>query len=112
MIYRLLGAFLILSAGASSVAAGCPGEKDNGKRVTVRGTVNYVGQDADGGYGFGIEECDVYIMSSQNGGGACKAGSKLSATGKFFSCEAHFLGGCDPDLGDPDWMEGAKVTCK
>ena len=106
-------AALIAEVGSAGLAwAACPGESDDGKRLTVKGTVNFAEKDPDGGYGYGIEECPIYIMSNRNDGGACKVGSKISATGKFFSCEADFLGECDPDFGDPDWMEEAKVSCR
>ena len=95
---------------ATSALAACPGEKDDGKRLTVRGTLEYAEKE-DGGYGFGIKECWIYIEAKGNDGGACKVGKKITATGKFSSCEAN-IWDCDPDLGDPDYLESAKVSCK
>ena len=96
-------------APATFALAACPGENDDGKRLTVRGTLDYVGKES-GGYGFGIKECAIYIESKGNDGGACKVGRKITATGKFYSCEADIM--CDFELGDPDVMEGAKVSCQ
>lgn len=100
---------LLLVTVAAAAQAKCPGEADDGKRVTITGKISYA--DRQGAkYHFGVEECDLYIHADSNGKGACKIGRKLTATGVFYSC--NFLGDCMKEIGDADVIEASKISCR
>lgn len=102
---------LLCVTAASSAQAKCPGEADDGKRVTVAGKISYA--DRQGAkYFFGLEECGILVHANSNGKGACKLGRKLTVTGTFYSCDADFSGSCMKELGDPDVIEASKLSCR
>lgn len=100
---------LLCVTAASSAQAKCPGEADDGKRVTVAGKISYA--DRQGAkYFFGLEECGILVHANSNGKGACKLGRTLTVTGTFYACD--FLGDCMKELGDADVIEASKLTCR
>lgn len=100
---------LLFCTAATAAQAKCPGDSDDGKRVTVTGKISYA--DRQGAkYFFGLEECGILVHATSNGKGACKLGRKLTVIGTFYSCD--FLGDCMKELGDADVIEASKLTCR
>lgn len=102
---------LLLVTAATAAQAKCPGEADNGKRVTVTGKIIYVGRQG-AKHDFGLEECGILVHAKSSSKGACKLGRKLTVTGTFYSCDADWSGSCMKELGDPDIIEATKVSCR
>jgi hypothetical protein len=100
---------LLFCTAASTSQAKCPGDSDDGKRVTVNGKIAYADRQS-GKFLFGLEECGILVHANSNGKGACKLGRTLTVTGTFYACD--FLGDCMKELGDMDAIEASKVTCK
>jgi hypothetical protein len=96
-------------AGSIVVEAKCPGEIDDGKRVTVAGKLAYA-EGRNGKYLFGVEQCQVLIHAKSNGNGACKLGRTLTATGTYYLCDPG--DGCFKDIGDMDMMDANKISCR
>lgn len=88
--------------------AACPGERDDGKRVTVTGKIVYGHRDG-GKRLFGLEECHIVVELKSKASGACRIGRTATVTGKFFSCDANFE--CISEDGDNDVIEASKMVC-
>jgi len=100
---------LLFCTVATAAQAKCPGDPDDGKRVTVTGKVFYA--DRQGAtYFFGLEECRILVHAKNNGKGACKVGRTLTATGIFYFCD--WLGDCVKEAGDMDAIEASKISCR
>lgn len=100
---------LLLCTGATSAQAKCPGERDDGKRVTATGKIFYA--DRQGGtYFFGLEECQILVHAKNNAKGACKKGKTMTVTGTFYFCD--WLGDCVKEAGDMDAIEATKLSCR
>lgn len=100
---------LLFCAAAPAAQAKCPGDSDDGRRVTVTGKISYA--DRQGAkYFFGLEECGILVHAKSNGKGACKLGRTLTVTGTFYACD--FLGDCMKELGDADVIEASKLSCR
>jgi hypothetical protein len=98
---------LCLAAG-QAWAASCPGERQDGKRVTVTGKIVRMEPATSGGYSFQIKECgDVVIFG--NSKMACRVGGRITATGKFWFCseDDFYETGCDFDE-----FDASTVSCR
>jgi hypothetical protein len=98
---------LCLAAG-QAWAATCPGERQDGKRLTVTGTIGHMERAPDGGYSFQIKECgDVVIFNKSKK--TCRVGGKITATGKFWFCseDDFYDTGCDFDE-----FDASSVSCR
>ena len=100
---------LMLCAGATATQAKCPGDPNDGKRVTVTGKIFYADQQG-GKYFFGLEECRILVHATSNGKGACTIGKSLTATGTFYVCD--WLSECYKEDGDMDALEASRIACR
>lgn len=100
---------LLFSAAASVAQAKCPGDPEDGKRVTVTGRIFYADRQNDK-YFFGLEECQILVQAKNNAKGACKKGKTMTVTGTFYFCD--WLGDCVTEAGDMDAIEASKLSCR
>lgn len=100
---------LLMCVIANTAKAACPGDRDDGKRVTVAGTIFHVEQ-GDGKHYFGLKECGILVEAKHNGKGSCKVGKTLTATGMFIRCD--WLIECYKEDGDLDIIQASKVACR
>jgi hypothetical protein len=100
---------LILCMAASLAEAKCPGDPNDGKRVTVTGRIFYADKQ-DAKYFFGLEECRILVHAKNNGKGACKIGRTLTATGTFYVCD--MISECFKEFGDMDAIDASRITCR
>ena len=101
-LLAILGTWAIAGPAA---AAQCPGERQDGKRVTMTGTIKSMNKGFGRMHNFFTRECPDIAIIGKNAPG-CRVGAKIKATGEFSYCDYLFDDDCFDDV-----LLRSTITC-
>ena len=99
----ILGMLLCILSAGPAAAQYCGEEKDDGKNITIQGTLKDVRSQSSTTF-FEIEECEFLFIFLENYRKDCRVGQRVRMTGEFcFECDL-FL--------DDDEFDVSSYSCR